>query len=65
MSHHSPTSPIVVAFSIQWPIDPVMGNEGRISLIEIAYQETVYLIKVSKHHDCVILSDSVLTHFLI
>lgn len=65
MSHHSPTSPIVVAFGIQWPIDPVTGNEGRISLIEIAYQETVYLIKVSKHHDCVILSDSVLTHFLI
>ena len=48
MSHHSPSSPIVVAFSIQWPVDPVTGNEGCISLIEIAYQETVYFIKVSK-----------------
>jgi hypothetical protein len=61
MSHHSPTSPIVVAFGIQWPIDPVTGNEGRISLIEIAYQETVYLIKVSKHF---VLSELSLTPFL-
>ena len=50
MSHHSPTSPIVVAFGIQWPIDPATGKEGRVSLIEIAYQETVYLIKVSSKH---------------
>ena len=47
MSHHSSTSPTVVAFGIQWPIDPVTGNEGCISLIEIGYQETIYLIKVS------------------
>ena len=50
MSHHSPTSPIVVAFGIQWPIDPATGKEGHVSLIEIAYQETVYLIKVSSKH---------------
>jgi hypothetical protein len=56
MSHHSPTSPIVVSFGIQWPIDPVTGNERHISLNEISYQETVYLLKVSKHD--FVLSDS-------
>jgi hypothetical protein len=61
MSHHSPTSPIVVAFGIQWPIDPVTGNEGPTSLIEIAYQETVYLIKVSKHFVLLIVGDFLLT----
>ena len=61
MSHHSPILPIVVTFGIQWPIDPVTGNERHISVIEIAYQETVYIIKVSKNF----ASNSLLTPFFI
>lgn len=49
MSHHSSTSPITVSFGVQWPVDPTTGNVGRISLIQVGYQKTVYLIKVWFH----------------
>lgn len=46
MGHHTPTTPVVVAFGIQRPIDVTTGKTGRVSLIHIAYQKVVYLIKV-------------------
>ena len=47
MNHHSPTTPVVIGFSLQWPVDIVTGNVGRVALIQVAYQKVVYLVKVS------------------
>lgn len=46
MSHHTSVSPVKVAFGVQWPTDPISGKAGQVSLIQIGYQKTVYLIKV-------------------
>lgn len=49
MSHHSSNLPITASLGIQWPVDPTTGNIGRVSLIQVGYQKTVYLIKVQYH----------------
>jgi hypothetical protein len=45
MNQHTPTTPIVVMFSIKWPINAATGEFGRVGLIQIGYQKVVYLIQ--------------------
>ncbi|KAG2103734.1 uncharacterized protein F5147DRAFT_808699 [Suillus discolor] len=45
MNQHTPTTPVIVAFSVQWPIDAATGKTGRVALIQVAYQKVVYLIQ--------------------
>jgi hypothetical protein len=52
MNQHTPTTPVVVAFSVQWPIDATTGKTGRVALIQVAYQKVVYLIQVSPNSLC-------------
>lgn len=48
MNHRTMTNPnITVAFDMEWPVNLETGIHGLVSLIQVAYQNTIYLIKVS------------------
>ena len=47
MNHHTDENPVVVALSVQWPLDIMKAAAGRVSLIQVTYQGVVYLIQVS------------------
>ena len=49
MNNHSEANPVVVGLSLQWPFNVVKGTPGCVSLIQIAYENTVYLIQVGYH----------------
>ena len=44
MNHHTDENPVVVALSVQWPLDIMKAVAGCVSLIQVAYQGVVYLI---------------------
>ena len=48
MNHHTDENPVVVALSVQWPLDIMKAVAGCVSLIQVAYQGVVYLIQVSQ-----------------
>ena len=46
MNHSVNGGKITVAFDMKWPVDLLSGIHGLVSIMQIAYQECVYLIKV-------------------
>lgn len=46
MATHSATHPVVVGLALSWPVDTQSGIHGRVALIQIAYEQTVFLIQV-------------------
>jgi hypothetical protein len=47
MAIHDDSHPVVVGVSMCWPVDVTSGVHGRVALIQIAHESTVYLIQVS------------------
>ncbi|KAG0696824.1 hypothetical protein DFH29DRAFT_1024356, partial [Suillus ampliporus] len=48
MNHRTMTNPnITVAFNMEWPVNLETGIHGPVALIQVAYQNTVYLIKTA------------------
>ncbi|KAK2467285.1 hypothetical protein APHAL10511_000834 [Amanita phalloides] len=48
MNHRSDTNPDVwVAFGMEWPMNLDTGVHGPVALIQIAYEDTVFLIKTT------------------
>ena len=46
MNHSLGGSKVIVAFDMEWPVDLSSGVQGLVSVIQIGYQETIYVIKV-------------------
>ncbi|KAJ8582357.1 hypothetical protein M405DRAFT_876164 [Rhizopogon salebrosus TDB-379] len=48
MNHRTTANPhVTVAFDMEWPVNLQTGIYGRVALIQVAYQNTVYLIKTA------------------
>ncbi|KAF8451047.1 hypothetical protein L210DRAFT_3640047 [Boletus edulis BED1] len=48
MNHRTTDNPLATAaLGLQWPVDLSTGVQGLVALIEVAYQQTVYLIPTS------------------
>ncbi|EIW52507.1 uncharacterized protein TRAVEDRAFT_24023 [Trametes versicolor FP-101664 SS1] len=47
MNHRTSDSLATVAFDMEWPVDTSNGIHGRVALIQIAYQQSIYLIQTS------------------
>ncbi|KAF8432539.1 hypothetical protein L210DRAFT_3650237 [Boletus edulis BED1] len=48
MNHRTTDNPLATAaLGLQWPVDISTGVQGLVALIEVAYQQTVYLIPTS------------------
>ncbi|KAF8833475.1 hypothetical protein BDN67DRAFT_916912 [Paxillus ammoniavirescens] len=48
MNHRTPENPnVTVVFDMEWPVNLETGVQGPVALIQIAYQNTVYLIKTA------------------
>lgn len=48
MNHHTAENPVIVGLSLQWPFDAMRGVAGPVSLIQVAYDNMVYLIQVGR-----------------
>lgn len=46
MNHKTNSTSVVAAVDMEWPVDTLSGIRGPVALIQIAVQNTVYLIKV-------------------
>ncbi|KAF8833122.1 hypothetical protein BDN67DRAFT_986235, partial [Paxillus ammoniavirescens] len=45
MNCHTDVNPVVVGLSVQWPLDVMQDITGHVSLIQVAYEDVVYLIQ--------------------
>ncbi|KAF8419486.1 hypothetical protein L210DRAFT_3766619 [Boletus edulis BED1] len=45
MSHHSDSSPVIVGFTMYWPINTSSGVSGPVALLAFTYQKIVYLVQ--------------------